>query len=149
MNRLQTRIAEARAKYPTPDYMVVALMEEKGELAQALLVYQRDPSEAHRIRAEEELLDVFTVLTRYATEVAADAEGKHMPEDMVAAIITTTWDSAGGYAPKLVDLDLLLANAFNDNGVVVHAIAVLGFAAKFGFADLRFKPSFTLTDLAC
>lgn len=62
INGLQAELIAARQKFPSADASIVALMEEVGELAQALL--ERD-SEA----IWHEAIQVATMACRVATEV--------------------------------------------------------------------------------
>ena len=68
LENVKEEVADARKKFPTTHHLMVALMEEVGELANALLEHDKTGSPGMAKNVYEEAVQVACVALRVATE---------------------------------------------------------------------------------
>lgn len=76
---LEAELIHARAKFPGTQYVTVALMEEVGELAQAML--KVEASKWPKSRIHEEAIQVAAMAMRVATEGDTSFVGNYTEPD--------------------------------------------------------------------
>jgi NTP pyrophosphatase (non-canonical NTP hydrolase) len=65
---VRAELREARRKFPDPNFLLAAHMEEVGELAQALLDHRLNPCLGTAVHARDEAIQVACVAQRIACE---------------------------------------------------------------------------------
>lgn len=145
MSQLKQRLAQARAKYPSSEFVQVAILEELGEFMQAMLVYERDRTEANRLRVDDELLDVITVITRNCTEVLK-VNGRCLPEDMVGETAVAVWRGLDSAQFDPQEIAISVSMGLDDPEFAVTSLVRMLHTARVGASGFTWQPAFTGAD---